>query len=227
MYFDGSACEDGCGIGILLVSPWGVTYSFSVKLPAPCTNNFAEYEAVRKGMELLHEAGAEVVVEVFGDSKLVIPQFTEDYKCESESLFPLWIQCHELMTQFRYINFYWIPISQNAEANDLAQQASGYKAITGQANFLVQFLELGDWRADIFNYLKDLARRAPKRIRYKATKYVLIGDNMFYRTLEGLLLKCLGPTKVNWLVHEVHEGACGTHQSAHKMKWLIRRSGYY
>jgi hypothetical protein len=23
MYFDGSACEDGCGVGILLVSPWG------------------------------------------------------------------------------------------------------------------------------------------------------------------------------------------------------------
>jgi hypothetical protein len=22
MYFDGSACEDGCGIGVLLVSPW-------------------------------------------------------------------------------------------------------------------------------------------------------------------------------------------------------------
>jgi hypothetical protein len=29
MYFDGSACEDGCGVGILLVSPQGVTYSFS------------------------------------------------------------------------------------------------------------------------------------------------------------------------------------------------------
>jgi hypothetical protein len=23
MYFDGSGCKDGCGIGILLVSPWG------------------------------------------------------------------------------------------------------------------------------------------------------------------------------------------------------------
>jgi hypothetical protein len=75
--------------------------------------------------------------------------------------------------------------------------------------------------------LKDPAQGAPKRIRYKAIKYVLIGDNMFYRTLEGLLLKCLGPTEVNWLLHEVHEGACGTHQLAHKMKWLIRRSGYY
>jgi hypothetical protein len=35
MYFDRLACEDGCGIGILLVSPRGVTYSFSVRLPAP------------------------------------------------------------------------------------------------------------------------------------------------------------------------------------------------
>jgi hypothetical protein len=33
MYFDGSACEDGCGIGILLVSPRGVMYSFSIRLP--------------------------------------------------------------------------------------------------------------------------------------------------------------------------------------------------
>jgi ribonuclease HI len=58
MYFDGSACEDGCGVGILLVSPQGVTYSFSIRLSAHCTNNLAEYEAVRRGMELLFEAGA-------------------------------------------------------------------------------------------------------------------------------------------------------------------------
>jgi hypothetical protein len=58
-------------------------------------------------------------------------------------------------------------------------------------------------------------------------KYALIGDDIFYMTLEGLLLKCLGPTEANWLLREVHEGAFGTHQSAHKMKWLIRRSGYY
>jgi ribonuclease HI len=49
----------------------GVTYSFSVRLPAPCTNNLAEYEAVRRGVELLLEAGVEAV-EAFGDSKLVV-----------------------------------------------------------------------------------------------------------------------------------------------------------
>jgi hypothetical protein len=113
MYFDGSACEDGCGICILLVSPQGVTYSFSIRLPAPCTNDLAEYEAVRRGMELHVEAGAEAV-EVFVDSKLVISQLTEEYR------------------------------SQNAEANDLAQKASGYKASTDKADFPVQFLETGD-----------------------------------------------------------------------------------
>jgi ribonuclease HI len=65
-------------------------YSFSIELPAPWTNNLAEYEAVHRGMELLVEAGVEAV-EVFGDSKLVISQLTEEYRCESELLFLLWM----------------------------------------------------------------------------------------------------------------------------------------
>ena len=50
MFFDGSACDDGCGVGILLVSPRGATYSFSIRMATPCTNNLVEYEVVRKGM---------------------------------------------------------------------------------------------------------------------------------------------------------------------------------
>jgi hypothetical protein len=37
--------------------------------------------------------------------------------------------------------------------------------------------------------LEGSGLRAPRKIRHKAMKYVLIGDDMFYRTLEGLLLK--------------------------------------
>jgi ribonuclease HI len=55
-------------------------------------------------LELLLEAGAEAV-EIFRDSKLVISQHIEEYRCESESLLPLWEQFQELMAQFRYINF--------------------------------------------------------------------------------------------------------------------------
>jgi len=75
---------------------------------------------------LLLEAGAEAV-EIFGDSKLVISQLTKEYRCESEALFPIWVQCRELMSQFRYINFHCIHRTLNTEANSLAQMASGYK----------------------------------------------------------------------------------------------------
>ena len=36
--------------------------------------------------------------------------------------------------------------------------ASGYKETADGVDVEVQFLEHGDWRADIFNYLKDSAR---------------------------------------------------------------------
>lgn len=39
-------------------------------------------------------------------------------------------------------------------------------------------------RADIFNYLKDLAQGESKRIRYKALRYVLIGNEIYYVPLK-------------------------------------------
>jgi hypothetical protein len=61
--------------------------------------------------------------------------------------------------------------------------ASGYKDMADEADFPINLLDQEDWRADIFNYLKDPARGAPKKIRYRAMKYVLMGDDLFYRTL--------------------------------------------
>ena len=66
------------------------------------------------------------------------------------------------MSQFRYINFHWIRRTLNNEANDLAQMASGYREAADGVDVEVQFLEPGDWRANIFNYLKDSARGHPE-----------------------------------------------------------------
>jgi hypothetical protein len=44
---------------------------------------------------------------------------------------------------------------------------------------------------------------------------------------DDLLLKCLGPDQARLAMAEVHEGICGTHQSAPKMKWLLRRAYFY
>ena len=61
----------------------------------------------------------------------------------------------------------------NSEANDLAQMASGYKETTDGVDLEVQFLEPGDWRADIFNYLNDSARGTQKN---KTQSYEVCSD---------------------------------------------------
>jgi len=226
LYFDGSVWDQGCGIGLQLISPKGTAFEFSIQLPDRYTNNETEYQAVLKGLQLLLEAGAEAV-EIFGDSKVVINQLTKDYNYASHFLYPYFVECQNLMAKFRFLTVTWIPREQNCDANILAQIASGYipSEYPNQVEILV--IDAADWRADLINYLKEPARGATRQVRNKALRYALIGDDLYFRTLEDLLLKCVGPTEAKELMHDVHEGTCGTHQSAHKMKWLIRRSGYY
>ena len=59
------------------------------------------------------------------------------------------------------------------------------------------------------------------------TKYALLDDQLYYKTVYVVLLKCLSQEEVRVLMGEVHEGIYGAHQSAYKMKWVIRRSGYF
>jgi hypothetical protein len=66
-----------------------------------------------------------------------------------------------------------------------------------------------------------------KNIRRTTFKYVLMSDELYCRTVNDILLKCLSPDDAILAMAEVHEGICGTHQSAPKMKWLLRRSGFY
>ena len=73
------------GISIVLVSPKGRKYEFSLPIVATSTNNQAEYQALIKGLELLREVHADAV-EVFGDSMLVINQLAGNYECRSEVL---------------------------------------------------------------------------------------------------------------------------------------------
>ena len=73
LFFDGSSCKQGDGFGIVIISPWGASFEFAFQTKHKTTNNQAEYEAILKGLQLLHEVKAESI-EIFGDSQLVINQ---------------------------------------------------------------------------------------------------------------------------------------------------------
>ena len=92
---------------------------------------------------------------------------------------------------------------------------------------LISAVGADDWRTEIVDYLRDPSKRVERRIRFQATEYVLLDDELYYRTLDGVLLKCLGDDESKSLMSEIHEGVCRAHQSAFKMKWMIRRNRYY
>jgi hypothetical protein len=71
LYFDGSICKDGQGVGIMLISSSGVEIEMSGRLNFHCTNNQTEYQALLFGLIMLRSMGVKHV-EAYGDSLLVV-----------------------------------------------------------------------------------------------------------------------------------------------------------
>jgi ribonuclease HI len=230
LFFDGSSCGKGGRVGILLISPRGEMFEFAIPIQPTVTNNQAEYEALLWGLQYLREAGA-VSVEVYGDSELVIKQLNGQYECKSEALRSYYEECREILKSFPLVTLQHIPREHNEEANRLAQSAFGYKE--NQEAFAAEICTLGldlaedDWRKEIVDYLRDPSRKVSRKLRYKAIKFVLLDDNLFYKSLDGVLLRCLGPEEAKRMMSEVHDGICGAHQSAYRMKWVIRQAGCF
>ena len=79
----------------------------------------------------------------------------------------------------------------------------------------------------VITYLRDPDRGVERNIRHLVFKYVLIDDELYRQTTEDLLLKRLDSDQARVAMGEVDEGICGTHQLAPKIKWLLRRAGFY
>jgi hypothetical protein len=73
LFFDGSSCGKGGGVGILLISARGEMFEFAIPIQPTVTNNQAEYEVLLRGLQYLKEAKA-ILFEIYGDSELVIKQ---------------------------------------------------------------------------------------------------------------------------------------------------------
>jgi len=170
LFFDGSTCDQGAGIGIVSISPRGKKYEFSLLIVATSTNNQAEYQALVKGLELLKKIRADAV-EIFDDSMLVINQLAEVYECRSEILISYYERCLQLLKEYKDFCLEHIPQLHNEEANRLAQHDLGYQPILEM--FLLP-ISTDNWEKEIIDYLKDPSKKVGRRVRFLATKYVLL-----------------------------------------------------
>lgn len=248
LFFDGSVCKEGQGIGYVLVSPNGLVHESSVRIEYPCTNNQIEYEALLLGLTHLEQMGIKDV-DIFGDSLLVVQQVEGEFQCLDGLLRSYLDRCLNIIKLLDTFTITHISRDKNGRANLLAQQASGYKIERGiyfvqdisiQGGIFsvngngsghgvqkVEHLGALDWRMPLIECLQDPSSTKDRKVRWQVLKYTLIDNELYRRTIDGLLLKCLDEEQSRVAMGEVHEGMCGTHQSAHKMRWMLKRAGFY
>ena len=57
--------------------------------------------------------------------------------------------------------------------------------------------------------------------------FFLDGDILYKKSKDQILLRCVDADEVKKIVHEIHEGVCGTHASGNVMARQIMRAGYF
>ena len=58
-------------------------------------------------------------------------------------------------------------------------------------------------------------------------RFFLDGDIFYKKSKDQMLLRCVDADEAKKIIHEIHEGVCGTHISGHVMARQIMRAGYY
>jgi hypothetical protein len=74
-------------------------------------------------------------------------------------------------------------------------------------------------------YIRDPRKTTDKKIKRQELKYTSLDDDLYRRTIDDVLQKCLGKEQANVVVWETHDGICVADQSVHKMNWLLRGGG--
>lgn len=83
------------------------------------------------------------------------------------------------------------------------------------------------WKEELDKYLKDPSTDMEFKVKKRAMNFVLVDGEMYKRSLNGVLLKCLNKNKALKVIGEIHEGICISHESGTVMRWLMHRHGYY
>ena len=219
--------------------PEGDKLKHKVRLQYQKTNNEVEYEAILKGLELAKSVEVKSIL-VSGDSQLIMSQVNGTYEVKEERIRKYLNRVMRLMNRFEEADFIQIPREKNVEAYTLAKEASANGAMDEFDEIqyipsvdipeLQQVESRGNWMTPIILYLKD--ERLPeekekaRKLRVRSARYVLMDEVLYRRGFSQPYLRCLAPNEVNYVLREVHEGACGNHSGARSLAHKVVHVGY-
>ncbi|XP_011069647.1 uncharacterized protein LOC105155469 [Sesamum indicum] len=243
LHVDGSSTSKNGRAGIYLQGPDGAEIEIAVRLDFPATNNEAEYEALIQGLQTAIDGGIRQV-DVYTDSQLVAMQVQGTYETREWSMTQYQARVKEMMKKFDRCTISQIPRDENMRADTLSQFGSSIEGIKERKITVrvksqpviekaeVHLVEAADsWKTPLVRYLKhgELPNDtiAAKRLQFKANRFTMIGDDLYKRTPEGILLKCLDAERAQYVLREVHGGSCGNHSGGRSLAQKIIRQGYF
>ncbi|XP_074290938.1 uncharacterized protein LOC141617671 [Silene latifolia] len=249
LYFDGASNYMRYGVGIILISPTGEHVPVSNKLDFNVTNNAAEYEACLLGLRSALDLGVKKLL-VHRDSSLVINKVGGSWRIKSQSLAPYQTKIEELEKYFEDIRYVHLPRVENQFADTLFKLAAinipdhvdsmpicvkrrsspAYVNAIDNAEegetapwytTILKFKETGD-------YPPDLDTRGKRALRMLSAQFIRTDDGQLYKkTAQGILLRCIDKPTAEKVIEEVHDGECGPHMNAYMLVRKIIRLDYY
>ncbi|XP_050877465.1 uncharacterized protein LOC127081228 [Lathyrus oleraceus] len=212
LVFDGASNAHGNGVWEVITSLTNFHLPFTARLCFECTNNMAKYEACIFGIEAAIDPRIKIL-EVYGDSVLVINQAKGDWDTRDHNLILYKKHVLKLVPYFDEITFHHIPREENQLADALETLASMFKvkwkneAPSFHLNYLDEpayFLEAGDeadcrpWFSDIMKFLENQEYLVDASITDK--KYIRKLSSKFFLS---------GWQEENQIIREIHEGSFG------------------
>ena len=240
IHVDGSSTQHAGRIGVVLQSPEGDKLKYKIRLQYQPTNNEVEYEAFLKGLKLANFVETRSIL-ILGDSQLVMGQVNGTYEAKEGRMKKYFEKVLLLVKKFKEANFVQIPREENVEADALVKEASATGAMDEfdevQYVLSIDLLEVQqiedrkNWMTPIISYLKEGKlpewKDEARKLRVRTARYLLIDEVLYKRGFSQPYLRCLTSDEVNYVLREIHEGACGNHSGARSFIHKVVRAGYY
>ncbi|XP_017224963.1 uncharacterized protein LOC108201178 [Daucus carota subsp. sativus] len=252
LYTDGASNANGTGLGLVLKSPQGDKIVYSVSCEFKATNNEAEYEALIVGLTTAKDMKVKHI-DIYCDSLLIVNQINGSYEAKDPKMLTYLDMIKKLQLSFDTFNIQQVPRESNTQADALAGLGSVLKntGITSipivhimqpaslrmkeQLALCVDNMQTDDvtenWMQPFKNYLQHGTLPAntneARILRMKASRFTLVDDVLFKKSITGLLQRCLRKQETDMVLRDLHDGECGNHTSGRSLSMKVLRMGYY